>query len=503
MSEETLHQESKEWQIAKLAVASLEWSADSAQHGPALESVGGFGEYEGLPPRLELLDDGRKARLIAPLSYIAEDGLGWPVPDGTIVDGASIPRLFWSLIGGPFEGQYRNASIVHDRYCDTKERPWRDVHRMFYAAMRCSGVSLAKAKIMFYAVYRFGPRWPTPGAAGLEAMTQTLGPDRADPLTFVTDAQAILSIDPSLEEIEALADARAAEDRTPALEGVGESTSAERARRLVITGGQGTADDVAAVAKEAANLPDFVLGRFESQLIRIIACRSSVTDFEVGLRGVIPRGWEGTGKSWDDVPGTYFNDRKRVVIATIETGGQRTVPTRASRLHGSANLVVHESLHGYDYSGNHKVLSDTRFLTARTADYAKLGSYEQQAGQAGLEETFAETGARYVSELGVLRTDWPSLCSYWAGGVSRFATGAPAFEAPAGGPSPIGTAERLADGAIELDLRAEDPSGAIGHAILRIEPDDPHYEAVSGHVAKAGGLESSGGGPVPFFPMGE
>jgi len=489
--------------IALLGLASLQRSISAEEGPPGLDEVGGWGRYEGLPPRLELLDDGRRARLISPLSYVAEDQTPWPVPEGTVVDGASIPRLFWTLIGGPFEGKYRNASIVHDRYCEHHEHPWRDVHRMFYAAMRCSGVSKGQAKIMFYAVYRFGPRWPDPSGAKLEAAAPAAAaPSRADPLTFVADAQAIALIDPSLDEVEALADARAAhEERAPALEGLELPGAADRARRLVVVGGRGGIQDLEAVVGEAANLPEFVLDRFERDFIRIVACRGSVTDFETGLRGVTPRGWEGTGKTWDNVPGTYFNDRKRVVIATADADGRRVVPTRASGLHGSANLVVHESLHGYDYSGNHKVLSDERFRTARSCDYAKLGTYEQQLGQAGFEETFAETGARFVGERDKLEGDWPHLCAYWAAGISRFQTGAPAFEEAPPGTAPIGTARRLADGTIELDLRAEDPGGAIGHAVLRIAPDDPNYGKVSAHLSKAGGLESAGSGPVLFLPM--
>ncbi len=40
-----------------------------------------------------------------------------------------------------------------------KSQPWKAVHRMFYNAMRCSGVNEIKAKIMYYAVYNFGPCW--------------------------------------------------------------------------------------------------------------------------------------------------------------------------------------------------------------------------------------------------------------------------------------------------------------------------------------------------------
>src|ERR1041385_4295059 len=53
---------------------------------------------------------------------------------GTVIDGASIPQPLWSFMGGPYEGKYLAASVVHDYYCSTRLEPWRDVHRMFYEA---------------------------------------------------------------------------------------------------------------------------------------------------------------------------------------------------------------------------------------------------------------------------------------------------------------------------------------------------------------------------------
>lgn len=132
-----------------------------------LEAAGTFGRYEGLPPQIELEDDGRNATVLAPLTYFGPDDLAWPVPAGATCDGASIPQAFWTIIGGPFEGKYRNASIIHDRYCVTQSRRWRDTHLMFWQAMRCSGVGATRAAVMYYAVRRFGPRWPDPGLEGL------------------------------------------------------------------------------------------------------------------------------------------------------------------------------------------------------------------------------------------------------------------------------------------------------------------------------------------------
>jgi hypothetical protein len=110
----------------------------------------------------EWLGDGRKMRLVEPFEFIGPDARRWPVPAGTVVDGASIPQVFWSLIGGPFEGPYRNASVIHDYYCDLRTRRFRDVHRMFYDGMLASGVGDRRARLMYEAVDRFGPTWADP-----------------------------------------------------------------------------------------------------------------------------------------------------------------------------------------------------------------------------------------------------------------------------------------------------------------------------------------------------
>ncbi|WP_284447057.1 DUF1353 domain-containing protein [Fluviibacter phosphoraccumulans] len=106
------------------------------------------------------LDDGRRMELTEPFSYVAPNKATWNAPKGSIVDGASIPQIAWSLIGGPFEGKYRPASVIHDVACDEKSRPWQDVHLAFYTAMLAGGVDSIKAKVMYAAVYHFGPRWP-------------------------------------------------------------------------------------------------------------------------------------------------------------------------------------------------------------------------------------------------------------------------------------------------------------------------------------------------------
>jgi hypothetical protein len=112
--------------------------------------------------------DGRRMKLLADVIYKDSAGLEWPVPAGWEVDGASIPPAAWSFIGGPFEGKYRDASVIHDYYCDKKSRPWQAVHLVFHDAMLCCGVKQGQARLMYGAVYVFGPRWTLLSGQGLE-----------------------------------------------------------------------------------------------------------------------------------------------------------------------------------------------------------------------------------------------------------------------------------------------------------------------------------------------
>jgi uncharacterized protein DUF1353 len=116
-----------------------------------------WGRFSG-EPHVEFLGNGRDMRVLAPFSFTDPAGVIWDVPPGAVTDGASIPRVFWT-IAAPFEGKYRDAAVVHDYFCVTKSRTWSATHLMFYHGMRASGVDELTAKTMYGAVYYFGPRW--------------------------------------------------------------------------------------------------------------------------------------------------------------------------------------------------------------------------------------------------------------------------------------------------------------------------------------------------------
>jgi len=117
-----------------------------------------FGKYLGTV-QSEWLSDGRKMKITADFSYEDPNGLAWVAKKGSEVDGASIPEFLWSMIGSPFSGKYREASVIHDIACDERNRTWEVSHLAFYYAMRASGVGSVRAKILYAGVYYFGPRW--------------------------------------------------------------------------------------------------------------------------------------------------------------------------------------------------------------------------------------------------------------------------------------------------------------------------------------------------------
>jgi hypothetical protein len=174
-----------------------------------------WGYYSGAP-ETRWDSDGRSMTLLSELRYTDPDGQVWIAPPGAVVDGASIPRSCWSFMGGPFEGRYRNASVLHDVAYEDKKRPWQDCDRMFYNAMRCSGVGVVEAKTMFYALYKFGHHWdvpikkarrvkPSDLAAANGSGEETTQYPRALPVSR-EDLDAtrdwIRSAEPSLEDIE-------------------------------------------------------------------------------------------------------------------------------------------------------------------------------------------------------------------------------------------------------------------------------------------------------------
>jgi hypothetical protein len=95
-------------------------------------------------------------KLAQPFGYVDSKGQVWDVAAGAETDGASIPSLFWTT-HPPLTDKYLSAasSMTTSR---TQSRSWQDTHNVFYEAMLTAGVDGRTAKVMWAAVYNFGPR---------------------------------------------------------------------------------------------------------------------------------------------------------------------------------------------------------------------------------------------------------------------------------------------------------------------------------------------------------
>ena len=155
---------------------------------------------------LEHDGDDRTMRLVEPFVFRDSNGREWVVPATAVVDGASIPPLLWSIIGPPFVGDYRRASVVHDHFCRTMSRPWQKVHRMFFDAAIAGGVPTLQAKVYYAALRAAGKRWePTiglePGAPRYVIATPDVSEDALAGLQ-----EWVIENDPTLAQVELQAD---------------------------------------------------------------------------------------------------------------------------------------------------------------------------------------------------------------------------------------------------------------------------------------------------------
>lgn len=174
-----------------------------------------FGQFEG-PFQLQFLNEkpgDRRMQLLQDVSYRDPSGKAWTAPKGYATDGASIPRALWSILGGPFDGPYRQAAVIHDYYCDIKTESSKDVHRIFYYAARASGVGERMAKVLYGGVLAGGPKWGSQKSSchNCHQLPPNYGTDRngvmfVRPVLTEQDAKKIAAwiekTSPSLEEID-------------------------------------------------------------------------------------------------------------------------------------------------------------------------------------------------------------------------------------------------------------------------------------------------------------
>ena len=97
-------------------------AAAVAVSAPAAHAETYFGKFIGkFVAEFDEEGGGRKVTLMEPYGFIDPYGKEWNVPTGYKTDGASVPAALWALYP-PFTGNYRSAAVIHDYYCDNKDR---------------------------------------------------------------------------------------------------------------------------------------------------------------------------------------------------------------------------------------------------------------------------------------------------------------------------------------------------------------------------------------------
>lgn len=78
------------------------------------------------------------------------------VAPGFVWDGASIPRLFWSLIGSPFTGTHSRPAFIHDCLYATEFEPKKYNDWLFLELLDYTECNWIKRNIMWSAVKSCG-----------------------------------------------------------------------------------------------------------------------------------------------------------------------------------------------------------------------------------------------------------------------------------------------------------------------------------------------------------
>jgi hypothetical protein len=231
--------------------------------------------------------------------------------------------------------------------------------------------------------------------------------------------------DEGLEERDAIMSSRVKNSLEK--EGVS-AANAKAVGKNIRSGGTASAADAKAVASKLAKLPPKVIDNLNKAKIQTQCCRGGITDAMPELAGVLPRGWHET-TTWDQVPGVYSSDDKKLVVGTHSGGGDK----RDIGL----DLVGHEAGHAFDASDGKPKREHKDFIAARekdkkaaqTAIAAKAatipGMYgvrdkgpddyfltEDEGGTntaGAISETFADSFSRRTTG----DTAWPNLMEFW------------------------------------------------------------------------------------------
>ncbi len=109
--------------------------------------------------------NGNELHMVLLRDFVFTDAKGhdWTAKKKLKIDGASIPRFLWVLVGSPYTDKYRRASIVHDQYCVYSDETSKNdlvkgaadriaADKMFHAACLAGGCGKIQAAEMYIGV---------------------------------------------------------------------------------------------------------------------------------------------------------------------------------------------------------------------------------------------------------------------------------------------------------------------------------------------------------------
>lgn len=90
--------------------------------------------------------------------HVKEKVYSFVIPKGYCYDGATIPRLFWRIIGAKTDNVFLIGALVHDVMTENHNYVDNDRNfssKVFRALLVAGGVSKVKAQVMYLAVDNF------------------------------------------------------------------------------------------------------------------------------------------------------------------------------------------------------------------------------------------------------------------------------------------------------------------------------------------------------------
>ena len=100
----------------------------------------------------------KKQLEVALFDNIQKRSYRFVIPKGYCYDGASIPRLFWRVIGSNTDNRFLIPALIHDVLCENHNYVNSDRNfssRVFRALLISSGVNKFKAQMMYLSVDNF------------------------------------------------------------------------------------------------------------------------------------------------------------------------------------------------------------------------------------------------------------------------------------------------------------------------------------------------------------